>query len=213
MLFLLPETYAPFLLTRKQHKAGIKPPRQSLKERYAIHLTRPWMMLFTEPILFTLSLYSSFLWGILYLDFTAFPVVFRGTRHWTPGMTGLSFLSLGLGILLAASSSPFINKIHTRYVLKLGGPFPEARLPHLIVLAWFIPVTLFWFGWTANPPTHWAVSISSGVPFGYGFLPLFLGTTAYLTDCYGRYSASGLAAFGLMRGMFCAGFPMFGKTM
>lgn len=213
MLFFLPETYTTILLQRKMAKAGIKPPRQSFKEQYSTNLTRPWLMLFTEPILFVLGLYSAFVWGILYLDFTAYPVVFRQTRHWSEGIAGLSFLGIGLGMAIATASSPWINDIHGLWVKKLGGPKPEARLPHLIIIAWFIPVALFWFGWTANPPTHWIVCILAGTPFGIGFVTLFLGTNAYLTDCYGRFSASALAANALMRSLFTAGFPLFARQM
>ena len=49
-------------------------------------------MLLTEPILFSLSLYMAFVYGILYLDFTAYPFVFEDTRQWTAGIAGLSFL-------------------------------------------------------------------------------------------------------------------------
>src|SRR3954452_21245285 len=151
MLFLLPETYVIVLLQRKRIKAGIQSVRQSLKEQYSAHLTRPWLMLFTEPILFTLGLYSAFVWGILYLDFTAYPFVFQQTRHWDEGIAGLSLLGIGLGMAIATASSPWINKIHGAYVNRLGGPMPEARLPHLIFLSWLIPIALFWFGWAANP--------------------------------------------------------------
>jgi len=42
---------------------------------------------------------------------------------------------------------------------------------------------------------------------------LFLGTNAYLTDCYGRFSASALAANAVMRSLFSAGFPLFASQM
>jgi hypothetical protein len=213
MLFCLPETYAIVLLQRKQERAGIQMTHQSFKERYYANLTRPWLMLFTEPILFTLGLHSAFVWGILYLDFTAYPFVFQETRKWSPGIAGLSLLGIGLGMAIATASSPWINNIHSAYTKKLGGPKPEARLPHLVVLAWLIPLALFWFGWTANPPTHWAVCISAGVPFGIGFVTLFLGTNAYLTDCYGRFSASALAANAVMRSLFSGVFPLFAAQM
>lgn len=213
MLFLLPETYATVLLEQKMKKAGIKPARKSFKEQYSTNLTRPWLMLFTEPILFTLGLYSAFVWGILYLDFTAYPVVFQQSRHWNEGTAGLSFLGIGLGMAIATASSPWINDIHGAFVKKLGVPVPEARLPHLIFLAYLIPIALFWFGWTAEPPTHWAVSIMAGTPFGIGFVTLFLGTNAYLTDCYGRFSASALAANAVMRSLFSAGFPLFARQV
>ena len=213
MLFLLPETYATVLLHQKKKKAGIQPVHQFFKEQYYTSLTRPWLMLFSEPIIFTLGLYSAFVWGILYLDFTAYLVIFRQTRHWSEGIAGLSFIGIGLGMAIATASSPWINKIHGASVIKLGGPKPEARLPHLVFLSWLIPMALFWFGWTANPPTHWAICIAAGVPFGIGFVTLFLGTNAYLTDCYGRFSASALAANAVMRSLFSAGFPLFARQM
>jgi hypothetical protein len=213
MIFLLPETYVTVLLQWKKKKAGIPPVPQSFKEQYFTSLTRPWLMLFTEPILFTLGLYSAFIWGILYLDFTAYPVVFKQSRQWSEGIAGLSLLGIGLGMAIATASSPWINNIHSDFVKRLGGQKPEARLPHLIILAWLIPIALFWFGWTANPPTHWAACIAAGTPFGIGFVTLFLGTNAYLTDCYGRFSASALAANAVMRSLFSAAFPMFARQM
>ena len=213
MVFLLPETYAPVLLQRKRRKHGAGSPRRSFREQYATNLTRPWLMLFTEPILLVLGLYSAFVWGILYLDFTAYPVVFRQTRHWSEGISNLSLLGIGSGMAIATAASLWINVLHGIWCKKLGGPKPEARLPHLVIIAWSIPVALFWFGWTANPPTHWIVCILAGVPFGTGFVALFLGTNAYLTDCYGRFSASALAANAVMRSLFTAGFPLFARQM
>jgi hypothetical protein len=184
----------------------------SFKERYAKDLTRPWIMLFTEPILFTLGLYSALMWGILYLDFTAYPVVFQQNRHWSQGKAGLSFIGIGIGMLIATTSSPWINDLHGKIVQRIG-PKPEARLPHLIILAWFMPTSLFWFGWTASPKTPALVPIAAGIPFGIGFVTLFLGTNAYLSDCYGRFSASAWAANAVLRSLFSAGFPLFARQM
>lgn len=113
----------------------------------------------------------------------------------------------------ATAASPCINRIHGHHVKKLGGPKPEARLPHLVFLSWLIPVGLFWFAWTCNPSVHWASCILSGIPFGIGFVTLFLGITSYLIDCYGKYAASALAANAILRSLFGAGFPLFSREM
>lgn len=212
MLFLLPETYVTVLLQWKKKRAGIEPVKMSFKDRYANDLTRPWIMLFSEPILFTLGLYSAFIWGILYLDFTAYPVVFQLGRRWSPGKAGLSFTGIAIGMAIATASSPWINNLHGKVVKKIGTK-PEARLPHLIVLSWLIPIALFWFGWTASPGTHPLLPITAGVPFGIGFVTLFLGTNAYLSDCYGKFSASAWAANAVLRSLFSAGFPLFARQM
>ena len=156
---------------------------------------------------------QAFVYGILYLDFTAYPFVFEGTRGWSAGISGLTFLGIGVGMAIATASSPYINHIHGHYVRKLGGPKPEARLPHLIILAWLIPIGLFWFAWTATPSIPWIVCIAAGIPFGIGFVTLFLGITSYLTDCYGRFSASALAANAVFRSLFGAAFPLFARQM
>ncbi|KAI9837663.1 MAG: hypothetical protein M1837_002923 [Sclerophora amabilis] len=212
MFFLLPETYAPRLLQDAARQSSPTPGNTNLRAQYAATLTRPWLMFFTEPILFLLSLYMALVYGILYLDFTAYPIVFTQSRHWSVGVSGLSFLGIGVGMAIATAGSPYLNRIHARYVRKLG-PEPEARLPHLIILSWAIPIGLFWFAWTSLPPTHWISSIIAGVPFGLGLVTLFLGITAYLTDCYGLYSASALAANAILRSLFGAVFPLFAKQM
>lgn len=215
MFIFLPETYAPKLLQDKARQSGqsLDAKHGNLKGRHYEGLTRPWIMLFTEPILFLLSLYMAFVYGILYLDFTAYPIVFRESRGWSMAISGLSFLGIGLGMAIATAGSPLINRLHGHYVRKLGGPHPEARLPHLVVISWFIPLGLFWFAWTALPPTHWISSILSGVPFGFGLVALFLGITSYLIDCYGQYSASALAANAVLRSLFGAAFPLFAGRM
>ncbi|KAF5866875.1 hypothetical protein ETB97_008679 [Aspergillus alliaceus] len=211
-LIFLPETYPPKLWRDKARHYGIQAAETSLKTQLRKTLIRPWRMLFAEPILFLLSLYMAFIYGILYLDFTAYPIVYGQSRGWSAGMSGLSFLGMGVGMAVATIGSPYVNVIHGKYVAKLG-PEPEARLPHLVSLSWLIPAGLFWFGWTAMPPTHWVVSILSGVPFGFSLIMLFLGITSYLTDCYGPYGASALAANAVFRSIFGAVFPLFGTDL
>lgn len=234
MLLFLRETYAPKLLKDRTKSNDELPKNGNLLKQYSTTLKRPWLMLFTEPILFFLSLYMALVFGILYLDckfypaclgqkcgylfsrvveVTAYPIVFGQARGWSPGISGLSFLGIGTGMAIATAGSPLINRIYSHFVQRLGSPRPEARLPHLIVLSWFIPISLFWFAWTALPPVHWIVPISSGVLFGMGLVPLFLGITSYLIDCYGPYAASALAANAVFRSLFGAVFPLFAKAM
>jgi hypothetical protein len=122
-------------------------------------------------------------------------------------------LGIGAGMAIATAASPYINRVYALYVKKLGGPKPEARLPHLVLLSWLVPLGLFWFAWTANPSIHWASCILAGIPFGIGFVALSLGITSYLIDCYGKYAASALAANAILRSLFGAVFPLFSRQM
>ena len=76
--FLLQETHHPLILTRRAEELrrrtgnwGIYAPHEelklSMKEIVENNIARPLKMLFTEPILFLVSLYNAFIYGMLYL--------------------------------------------------------------------------------------------------------------------------------------------------
>ncbi|KAL2059588.1 hypothetical protein ABVK25_000881 [Lepraria finkii] len=78
-ILFLPETYAPQLIHRKKVKEG-GGLRESFswKKRYRENLVRPWTMLFTESIVWALSIYMAFLYGIMTLNLVAYPIIYSG---------------------------------------------------------------------------------------------------------------------------------------
>lgn len=212
VVVVLPETYPTKRKGKDRTQVREKSHQGSTISDFKQSLARPWLMFAQEPILFCLSLYMAFIYGVLYLDFTAYPIIYQKSRGWSLSMSGLSFLGIGAGMAIGTAISPFLDRLRAYYVVRMG-PVPEARLPHLIPAAWLMPIGLFVFAWTAEPPVHWIVSILAGVPFGFGVVILFLGINAYLTDCYERYSASALAANALLRCLFGAAFAVFADIM
>lgn len=57
-----------------------------------------------------LDLWSALLLGILYLTFQAFPIIFGRQHHFSLELTGLSFLGIGIGLMLGLATQPYINK-------------------------------------------------------------------------------------------------------
>lgn len=77
-----------------------------------------------------------------------------------------------------------------------------------------LPISLFWFGWTARHDIHWIVPLLAGMPFGWGLILLFVGITNYLLDTYlALNAASAMAANGLLRYTFAGVFPLFTVQM
>jgi hypothetical protein len=76
-----------------------------------------------------------------------------------------------------------------------------------------VPIGLFWFAWTADPPIPWIVPIIAGFPFGMGVCQILQSSTAYLMDAYELYFASAVAATVVMRSIFAAVFPVIAPTM
>ncbi|KAF9506443.1 hypothetical protein BS47DRAFT_1374117 [Hydnum rufescens UP504] len=177
------------------------------------NLSRPFIYLFTEPIVLLLGLYFAIVYSILHAFFEAFPVVFQQGHHFSPGEGGLAFLGVGLGVAIGGSLSPLQAKFYREHVVKNGGPQPEARL---ILARWAdvaLPTGMFWFAWTSSPSVHWIVPILAGVPFGASMAILFTAIIGYLIDTYTIYCASALAANVLLRSILATVFPLFTPSL
>ena len=109
------------------------------------YFTRPLRMLATEPIVLAVSLYMSFIYGIVYALLEAYPYVFQDIHGMSPGVGGLPFLGLFTGVLLALV---FILLEQGSYVKKLAAnnnnPIPEWRLLPAMVGAFAFTAGLFW---------------------------------------------------------------------
>lgn len=142
----IPETYAPVILRNRasalqkvtghvyKSRIEISRGRTSLLLLLKTALSRPWVLLFREPIVAMLSIYMAIIYGTLYMMFAAFPIVFQQQRHWSEGVGGLAFLGVAVGMTAAVVYSIYDND---RYIavesLHKGkgarGAPPEARLP------------------------------------------------------------------------------------
>jgi MFS family permease len=101
------ETYKKTLMENRRIKLGLPaPPSPSAGKKLYFLLTvtliRPLHMLATEPIVGFLSLYIAFNFGVLFTFFAAFPYVFGSVYGFDTELSGLVFLALGIGCLLAA---------------------------------------------------------------------------------------------------------------
>jgi hypothetical protein len=197
-------------ISRIDHDRG----KVTLAESFKTALSRPWILLFKEPIVFLLSVYMAIIYGTLYMLFAAFPIVYQQHRGWNQGVGGLPFLGIMVGMLAAIAYTIPENKRYIATQRKCGGHAPpEARLPPTLVGSIALPIGLFWFAWTNYTSIHWIVSILAGIPFGFGMVLVFLSVLNYLIDSYTIFAASVLAANSVLRSLFGAGFPLFTRAM
>ena len=227
----IPETYAPVLLRKRAaalseqtgqvYRSGLeiaRGPPPTIAESFKVALSRPWILLFREPIVLLLSIYMAIIYGTLYMCFGAFPIVYAGARHWSQGISGLAFLGVAVGMISAVIYTIPDNNRYLRAEdsAKAKGERaapPEARLPPSMIGSVCIPIGLFIFAWTNYPSIHWSVSIIFTAPFGFGMVLVFLSIMNYLIDAYTIYAASVLAANSVLRSAFGAIFPLFTNYM
>jgi len=90
LLWFLPETYAPVILARENISRSSRKEKQdsnmtagpkSKDPKHTIKaiLIRPMRLFFCEPIVFCVCLYLALAFGIFYLFFEAYPIIFQGS--------------------------------------------------------------------------------------------------------------------------------------
>ncbi|KAK4863352.1 hypothetical protein LT330_002130 [Penicillium expansum] len=225
---LLKETYAPTLLQKKAARLRKETgdsrwwsrydQKASLPEILKLNLSRPFVMAVTEPIWQVIfwNIYIAIIYGILYLCFVAYPIVFRDIRGWQLGMSGLAFLGIGIGVVLTIACEPLIRRLINSHAKdpETGKVYPEAMVSFVCICAAMIPVGELWFAWTCSPASiHWIAPVLAGIPFGAGNTGVFIYASNYLTHSYGMYAASALAGNSVIRSILGGVLPLAGASM
>jgi DHA1 family multidrug resistance protein-like MFS transporter len=158
-LFFLNETYPPVLLVKKATELrrrtknwGIHARQEEIEvgfqELIKKNFSRPLQLLFTEPIILLFSIYSSFIYGLLYGFLTAYPLIFVGVHGFNLGQSGLTFFGMILGQLLAGASVIAQQPWYMRKLAQNNGvPVPEWRLPSVMAGGVSFAIGIFWLGW------------------------------------------------------------------
>ena len=70
-----------------------------------------------------------FVYGLLYIFLTALPTIFREVYQERPGIAGLNYIALGIGVVGASqTSSVAMDKLYVKLKQKYGTGKPEFRL-------------------------------------------------------------------------------------
>ncbi|KAI9925474.1 hypothetical protein MW887_005855 [Aspergillus wentii] len=201
-LVFLPETYRPVLLRKHNKTHGISSDdanlaTPSLRDLVTRVLTRPIRMIYSESIVLFSCIYLSLTYSIFYLFFEAYPIIFQGIYGFTTGQCGLAFIPIGIGALLSFIVYLAYDSIYqtARAQHKPWVQIEEyRRLPLACLGGPLYTISLFWLAWSATSLVHWIVPMLSGIPFGIGFLLIFMALINYLADAYGTFAASALGA-------------------
>ncbi|KAF8315819.1 MFS general substrate transporter [Clavulina sp. PMI_390] len=221
------ETYPPFLLGRKAAQkrketgddrwyAPIETRQVPMAQTVANILIKPWKIFFMEPILIAINIYVAFQYGLLYLNFQSYPIVFQYEKHYSAGVGALPFLGilvggvLAIGVMLVFYAPMYMRAAKAAYPKR---PPPEAWLPQAQLGAVCFAVSLFIFGWTSYPNLSWAGPTIAGGLFAFGLASLFIPLTGYIIDAYAQVAASALASNVILRSFSAAGLPLFARQM
>ena len=181
-------------------------------------ITRPVTLFGTEPVVFFLTLWSSFCFGLVFLSTQSIAQVYSTNYGFSDGESGLiqSALLVGelIGFLACLVQDKYYHRSAARTLLETGSTNPEARLP-LSIPASLLGLAggLFWYGWGSYPHVHWIVP-TVGLGFvGVAVMVIITTVDNYLTDSYARNAGSAVAAVAFGENMFAAWLPLAANSM
>ncbi|KAL9127889.1 MAG: hypothetical protein Q9217_003325 [Psora testacea] len=216
----LKESYAPVILSARKkayedsssgkvYRVGNQDERPLLT-RLAHNTQRPIRILFTQPIVLTMAVYQSILFGTTYSLWTNFEAIYGKQYGFTTTQVGLVYLGPGVGFLIAVwFIVPKIDTVYNRLTEKNNGNAkPEYRLPLANIGAVLIPISLFWFAWTVQYGVHWFVTILATVFFGLGQTSILNSVQNYYIDSFSKYAASAIAAGAIFRSIVGGVLPL-----
>ncbi|KAL7946824.1 MFS general substrate transporter [Trichoderma barbatum] len=151
---------------------------------YLIILARASTLIFSEPIVLLMNLYAGLLYGVLFIWFESFPIVFGDIYGFNQGEQGLVYL--GIFVFALLSLALFLQWISTYIAPTVDKPgfAPEMMVP----------------------------IIGTGF-FSVGVVTLFNSLLNYLGIAYPTYAASIFSGSALFRASFGASFPLFARQL
>ena len=224
--FFLQETYSPILLSRKATKLRKETGNMNLYTEFdqADHtfgalmrksLVRPFKLLTTQPIVQVLALYMAFIYGLLYLVLSTFPVLWDRVYHESIDISSLNYLSLGLGFFIGAQVAARLNDRIYKYLKRKNHDVgkPEFRAPLILPGSLLVPIGLFIYGWSAQYHVHWIVPNIGTAILSAGTIVSFQMIQSYIVDSYTLFAASAVSATAVLRSLAGFGFPLFAPYM
>lgn len=191
-------------------------------------LKRPFLLLFTEPVVFCFSLWAAFSWGVLYLSFAVVPFLYAGDLDMSSrvyiAMMAAAAVATVAGILQEQllrypswksevyGGCPTTSKFWLLMRRKFPAEAPESRLYFACVTAMLLPAGLFG---AFLVPIEWKGHAQAiGIGFAtWGIYSVYLATFNYLADTYHIYASSALAAQSLCRNLLGGVFPLLATPM
>jgi hypothetical protein len=209
------------IVRNRLYEAGILADPDETKESPTMILKetifRSAVLLTTEPTIISMTIWSSFTFGLIFISTQSVPLVFTGVYGWSDASGGVVQASIGIGQLLGFAACLVQNQIYTRSAASnkeaAGAPVPESIL-YLSIPSTAIALAggLFMYGWGIIQ-SHWIVPAIGLSLTGFAITTVVHAVTIYVTDEYAACAASAIAAVAFGENLFAALLPLAAKPM
>ncbi|TIA75137.1 hypothetical protein E3P91_00646 [Wallemia ichthyophaga] len=172
--------------------------------------------LFIEPIVFALSLWCGFLWGVVYLILAAIPSTFEAAYGFNPGQSHLVLISITIGSVIGFLSNFHQQSLYRRRAARSVNNKcnPEVRLYWTCAGGLLFSFGCLIMAWTTRNEVQFVIPCLFGlVMLIWGIYVVYTALFNYLSDCYETYASSAQASTSAFRNFLGAIFPLFSMKM
>ncbi len=171
MVLFLPETDAKEILRWKAQALranGVAiqaPEKLPLRRRLATALSRPFIILFTQPVIAIFTGYLTLVYSVAFCFFSSAQYIFGQTHGFDQGSTHLMFVSVCVGLLICALVTPLfgilLGREHRQAVAQgKAHAGPEAMLWWALIGGPLLPISTFWMAWSSRRSvSYWSPMI------------------------------------------------------
>ena len=224
LLLVIPETRGPLILAlhakedRTLAPAAEEEKQPSISELLFEAVSRPAHLLCSEPVVFFLTLWSAFSFGLVFVSTQSVAQVFSTNYGFSDPASGLVQIALFVGeavaFLACLPQIRYYQRSPSRNHAEPGVPIPEARLP-LSIPASLVGLAggLFMYAWTSFSYLHWILPTIGLAFVGFGIMIIVFTVNMYITDSYAKFAGSAIAAVAFGENMFAAWLPLAAKSM
>ena len=213
IFFFAPETNAAIIQSWKArhlrrltgnpvYRAALAVKSERLGSRLLNSAYRPFGMLVHEITIVLFTLYLTVLYIVTFTFLTGYTFIYTNIYGFSQSSTGLCFLGLGTGIIIAGVIGIPIQHKYLRDLSRAPPSTripPESRLWYAIITAPCLPVGLFWMAWTSRVSISYWSSLTGSVLIGISFVSIFVSVYLYLIDMFESKAASALAVATFIR--------------
>ena len=172
IILFQPETYSQLILKWKAHQLRVRTGNQgfcsemdlektAVLSRMAVAGLREFQLTVHEPIVLLISLYMTIIYIVLFTFFDGYEYIFMDVHGLSQGLKNIVWVAMYTGIMLVAFLVPLVYRWTKREYQeaeaaveaetgekKAAQTRPENRLWFAMMGCPFIPIGLFWMGWT-----------------------------------------------------------------
>ncbi|KAK5116365.1 hypothetical protein LTR62_007912 [Meristemomyces frigidus] len=226
-LFFYPETSPDTILKRRAERLRKRTGRADIMSQSEINqrsltvsevlkdaLIKPMEIFIKDPAVTFTNIYTALTYGIYYSFFEVFPLVYSGIYGFNLGLTGLTFVTIGIACIFGVTTFLLYQIFYLIPDIKKNGmKAPEHRLVPALFGVVMLPAGYFMFGWSARADVHWVVSLIGCCILVYGNFLIFQCVFIYLPLSYPKYAASLFAANDFLRSVFAAACVLFARPL